>query len=172
MLYPEVSEKIIQSFYHVYHTLGYGFLEKVYENSIRVALRKQGLEASQQLPIAVHFEGEVVGEYFADLLVDRKVVIELKAAETIAQEHEAQLLNYLRPPAVNLACFSTSTKGRIPPKSIHPSLIRIDPRKSAQSASIRVPFLSAEPRPLSIAPKNILYPKPQTLNPHPCPVAS
>jgi GxxExxY protein len=68
MLYPEVSEQIIKSFYHVYNALGYGFLEKVYENSLRNSLRKFGFEVAQQLPISVHFEGEVVGEYFADLV--------------------------------------------------------------------------------------------------------
>jgi GxxExxY protein len=96
MIHPEVSDRIIKCFYHVYNTLGYGFLEKVYENSMRVALRKQGVDVAQQLPIAVRFEGEVVGEYFADLLVEEKVVIELKSAEAIAKEHEAQLLNYLK----------------------------------------------------------------------------
>lgn len=92
ILYPEVSEKIIKSFYHVYNTLGYGFLEKVYENSMRVSLRKQGVEASQQLPIAVLFEGEQVGGCFADLLVDRKIVVEVKASQAIATEHECQLV--------------------------------------------------------------------------------
>jgi GxxExxY protein len=69
MLHPEVSDRIINSFYHVYNTLGYGFLERVYENSLRNSLRKSGVEVAQQLPISVHFEDEVVGEYFADLIV-------------------------------------------------------------------------------------------------------
>ena len=96
MLYPEVSEQIIKSFYHVYNALGYGFLEKVYENSLRNSLRKSGIEVAQQLPISVHFEEEVVGEYFADLVVGGAILVEIKVAQAIASEHEAQLLNYLK----------------------------------------------------------------------------
>jgi GxxExxY protein len=96
MLYPEVSEQVIKSFYHVYNALGYGFLEKVYENSMRIALRKAGLNVAQQLPIAVPFEGEAVGEYFADLVVGGVILVELKVAQTMAAEHEAQLINYLK----------------------------------------------------------------------------
>lgn len=94
--HADITEKIIKSFYHVYNTLGYGFLEKVYENALRVSLSNVGCMVRQQSPISVHFEGEVVGEYFADLLVDDVVVVELKSAQEIAPEHEAQLLNYLK----------------------------------------------------------------------------
>lgn len=96
LLHRETTEAIIKSFYDVYNTLGYGFLEKVYENSLRISLRRLGFEVQQQNPISVYFEGEVVGEYFADLLINQTVVIELKAAKTINPDHEAQLLNYLR----------------------------------------------------------------------------
>lgn len=79
---------------------GMGFLKKFmkmpFENAIRVDLTKAGFVVKQQSPISVHFEGEIVGEYFADLLVNNVVVIELKAAQSIASEHEAQLLNYLK----------------------------------------------------------------------------
>jgi GxxExxY protein len=96
MIHAEVSEQVIKSFYHVYNTLGYGFLERVYENALRNSLRKNGFDVVQQHPIAVHFEDEVVGEYYADLVVADKIIIEVKAAEAIAKEHEAQLLNYLK----------------------------------------------------------------------------
>jgi len=96
LLHAETTEAIIKSFYHVYNTLGYGFLEKVYENSMRVSLRKLGYAVKQQFPIDVVFEEENVGEYFADLLIDNKVVIELKAAQSILPKHESQLLNYLK----------------------------------------------------------------------------
>lgn len=96
LLHRETTEAIIKSFYHVYNTLGYGFLEKVYENSLKISLRKLGFEVEQQYPISVYFEGEIVGEYFADLLINQTVVIELKAAKAINPDHEAQLLNYLR----------------------------------------------------------------------------
>jgi GxxExxY protein len=96
LLYADVSEKIIKSFYHVYNTLGCGFLERVYENSLRNALRKNGLEVAQQLPIVVRFEDEVVGDYYADLVIGNVILLEVKAAQAIAKEHEAQLLNYLK----------------------------------------------------------------------------
>jgi GxxExxY protein len=96
MLYAEISEQIIKSFYHVYNTLGYGFLERVYENALRNSLRKVGLEVQQQFPISVYFEDEVVGEYFADIVVASKIIVEVKAAESIAKEHESQILNYLK----------------------------------------------------------------------------
>jgi GxxExxY protein len=96
LIHGDLTDKIIKSFYHVYNTLGYGFLEKVYENALALTLRKQGLTVHHQQPITVRFEGAVVGEYFADLIVDGKVIIELKAADVIAKQHEAQLLNYLR----------------------------------------------------------------------------
>jgi GxxExxY protein len=95
-LYPELSNTIIKCFYDVYNTLGYGFLEKVYENSLAIELRKQGYEIKQQFPIKVYYETIVVGEYFADLVVENKVILELKAAEAISETHKIQLLNYLK----------------------------------------------------------------------------
>jgi GxxExxY protein len=80
----------------VYNTLGYGFLEKVYENSLKIELQRHGLRVEQQKHIKVYYESLEVGDYFADLLVNDLVIIELKAAEAICEEHEAQLLNYLK----------------------------------------------------------------------------
>jgi GxxExxY protein len=96
LLHADVTDRILRAFYHVYNTLGYGFLEKVYENALRKTLDKWGIEVAQQVPIKVYFEGEEVGEYFADLVVADCVIIELKAAEGLASAHEAQLLNYLK----------------------------------------------------------------------------
>jgi GxxExxY protein len=94
--YADLTQIIIQAFYAVYNELGYGFAEKIYENSMSIKLHKFGLDVHQQKPISVYFENEVVGEYFADLLVAEKVIVELKAVKTLADEHEAQLLNYLK----------------------------------------------------------------------------
>jgi len=94
--YKALTEKIIKVFYRVYNQLGYGFLEKVYENAMMITFRKEGISAVPQSPIKVFYEGEIVGEYFADILVDDKVIVEIKAAKTLAAEHEAQLLNYLK----------------------------------------------------------------------------
>ena len=96
MLHGELTEQIIGGFYKVYNVLGYGFLEKVYENSLNIELQKQSLEVKQQHPISVHYNGLVVGEYFADLLINDKIIIELKAAQNINSAHESQLLNYLK----------------------------------------------------------------------------
>lgn len=95
--HKDVTDKILQAFFKkVYPQLRYGFLEKVYENAMVVALCSMALEVVQQAPIYVYFQGQIVGEYFADLLAAQAVIVELKAASQIAKEHEAQLLNYLR----------------------------------------------------------------------------
>jgi GxxExxY protein len=96
LLHNEVTDKIIKAFYNVYNVLGYGFLEKVYENSMAIELRKLGLAAVKQQNIKVYYDAENVGEYFADLLVEDCVIVELKAAVEIVEEHEHQLLNYLK----------------------------------------------------------------------------
>ena len=94
--HADLTEKIIGAFYKVYNTLGYGFSEKVYENALAYELRKLGLKVEQQARIVVYYESEVVGEYQADLVVNGVVIVELKAARQLADEHEAQLLNYLK----------------------------------------------------------------------------
>jgi GxxExxY protein len=96
MLHADITETIIKAFYKVYNTLGYGFLEKVYENAMRIELSKMSLNVLQQKNIKVFYEADQVGEYFADLLVNELIIVELKAAESICEEHEAQLLNYLK----------------------------------------------------------------------------
>ena len=96
LLYSKETEIIIHSFYKVYNTLGYGFLEKVYENSLFLELQKNNLMVKQQYPINVFYDDKVVGEYFADLLVNDKIILELKTAKKISQENEFQLINYLK----------------------------------------------------------------------------
>jgi GxxExxY protein len=93
----EITDKILNAFFkRVYPTLGYGFLEKVYRNALALVLRQDGLSVAVEFPVKVYFEGQLVGEYFADLLIENKVLVELKAVDFIRNEHEAQLLNYLR----------------------------------------------------------------------------
>lgn len=96
MLHADVTEHIIKAFYHVYNSLGYGFLEKVYENALVHALLARGLVAKPQLPILVFFEGALVGEYFADVAVNDCLIVEVKACDAIHPAHQAQLLNYLK----------------------------------------------------------------------------
>jgi GxxExxY protein len=94
--HKELTGKILAAFYAVYNSLGYGFLEKVYENALALELRRRGLSVEQQKPICVYYQGEIVGEYFADLVVSDAVIIELKAVRTLTETYEAQLLNYLK----------------------------------------------------------------------------
>ena len=95
-LHSDLTDKIIRCFYTVYNSLGYGFLERVYENSLCIELKRAGLDVKSQYPISVFFRDELVGEYFADMIVDNCVIIELKACETLNKLHENQLVNYLK----------------------------------------------------------------------------
>ncbi len=95
-LHQDLTNKIIKAFYQVYNTLGYGFLEKVYEKAMLIELQKKGLNTQSQRAIKVYYCDEVVGDYFADIVVEDKVIIELKANEYLYDENETQLLNYLK----------------------------------------------------------------------------
>jgi len=95
MTLDATTECIIACCFKVHRTLGAGFLEKVYENALLVELEKSGLAARQQFPISVSYDGRLVGEYFADILVEDRIVCELKANENLSREHEVQLVNYL-----------------------------------------------------------------------------
>jgi GxxExxY protein len=95
-LYQDKTEKIIQAYYKVYNTLGYGFLEKVYHNAMLIELRRIGFECKSQYPIRVFYEDYPIGDYFADIIVDDCVIIENKAAEALVEENEFQLINYLK----------------------------------------------------------------------------
>ncbi len=96
MKHSDLTEKIIASFYQVYNALGYGFLEKVYHFALLYELRKRGMEVKTQAKVDVFYDALLVGEYYADLLVENLVIVELKAAEQLTSAHEAQLVNYLK----------------------------------------------------------------------------
>ena len=96
LLHEDKTEKIIQTFYTVYNELGYGFREEVYENSLAIELQAKGFEVGQQHKITVYYHGCEVGKYYTDLLVDNLIIIEIKAARQLVEDHEAQLLNYLK----------------------------------------------------------------------------
>ena len=95
MLHAELTDKIISSFFKVYNTLGYGFLEKVYENALIIELKRAEFKVLQQQNIKVFYENQVVGDYFADIIADQ-VILEIKAAECLREENKAQLINYLK----------------------------------------------------------------------------
>ena len=96
LLNKEITDQILKAFYKVYNALGYGFLENVYESALAIELRQMGLQINRQVPIKVYYGQYLVGEYFADLMVENKVILELKAAETIVQANVNQLQNYLK----------------------------------------------------------------------------
>jgi len=94
--HTDLTDQIIKAYFKVYNTLGYGFLEKVYENAMFIELKKMNLFVQKQKNISVYYESEEVGDYYADLIVEEKVIIEIKAAEGLCEEHEYQLINYLK----------------------------------------------------------------------------
>ena len=91
----KLTEIIIGCAYSVHRELGSGFLEKVYENALLLELEDAGLSVRQQTPIPVHYKGRMVGEYYADLIVEGRIIIEIKAVQSLAKEHEVQLVHYL-----------------------------------------------------------------------------
>ncbi|HEY1114173.1 MAG TPA: GxxExxY protein [Chitinophagaceae bacterium] len=95
-LHSNITSRIIKAYYTVFNKMGYGFLEKVYENALLIELRKAGLSCKAQMPIKVYYDQVEVGYYLTDIIVDHKVIIEIKAAESLCEEHEVQLVNYLR----------------------------------------------------------------------------
>ncbi len=96
LLHSDITDRIIKAYYAVHNKLGYGFLEKVYQNALCIELRKMGFRVEKQKPIKVSYDSEIVGEYYADVIVNDLVILELKAAEGLVEEHERQLLNYLK----------------------------------------------------------------------------
>ncbi|MFN3638651.1 MAG: GxxExxY protein [Chloroherpetonaceae bacterium] len=96
LLHKEITDAVIKAYYDVYNELGYGFLEKVYQNAMHLELKRRGLYVEAQKQVKVYYKGIEVGDYYADLVVGDLVIVELKANEMLAYENELQLLNYLR----------------------------------------------------------------------------
>ena len=92
----DITYKINGAVFEVNRKLGPGFLEKVYENALLIELKERGLKAKNQVPIKVEYKGKIVGEYYADIVVENQIIIELKAVESLQKIHDAQLLNYLK----------------------------------------------------------------------------
>jgi GxxExxY protein len=96
LLHKGITDSILKTYYDVYNQLGYGFLEKVYQNAMYFELKFLGYKVEAQKPIKVYFKNQLVGEYYADLLVEDKVIVELKACELLMNAHVAQIMNYLK----------------------------------------------------------------------------
>ena len=95
-LYSELSDKIINCFYKVYNALGFGFLEKIYQKSLEIELSKNNINFESQYPINVYYDNINVGEFYADILAESKIILEIKAIEKLVKENENQLINYLK----------------------------------------------------------------------------
>ncbi len=113
-----ISEKIIGAAFEVSNELGAGFLEKVYENALTLEIRSNGFETQQQAPLKVFYKGQLVGDYFADILVENKVIIEVKAVKNLDDIHYAQCLNYLRITGLKLCLLINFNKPRVEIKRI------------------------------------------------------
>ncbi len=114
----KISEKIIGCAYRVSNVLGSGFLEKVYENSLALELRKSGISVEQQKTIKILYDGQVVGDYISDLLVEGFVLVELKAVKSLGEDHMAQCLNYLKGSQLKLRLLINFGRSRIEIKRI------------------------------------------------------
>lgn len=112
-LYPEITEKIIGAAFTVQRELGCGFLEKVYENALAIELAGVGLKVAPQAPIAVKYKGIGVGTYFPDILVEDKVVVEIKTVDSLAPIHSAQILHYLRATGIELGLLLNFATPRV-----------------------------------------------------------
>ena len=134
----ELTERIIGVFYEVYNELGHGFLESVYEEGMALALVQAGMRVERQYPLKVLFRGHVVGDFRADLIVERAVILELKAGSGIDASHEAQLLNYLRATEIEVGLlFNFGPKPQFKRMVFENSRkqLRVHPRESAAGSS-------------------------------------
>lgn len=118
----EITQRIIGCAYEVSNSLGIGYVEKVYENALAHILRKNGLAVVQQSPIQVLFDGVIVGDFCADLLVESRVLVELKAVSMLMQEHTAQTLNYLRATGLEVCLLINFGKPKLEVKRLLPSI--------------------------------------------------
>ena len=112
IIYKDLSYKIIELALEVHNELGCGFLEKVYENAMMILFDRESIPARQQAPAHVYFQHRVVGQYVADILVDNKIILELKTVDAIADIHKAQVLNYLRATGIKLGLILNFAKPR------------------------------------------------------------
>ncbi len=113
ILYKDLSYKVVGLAMQVHTELGYGFLEKVYENALMILLKENEIKAEHQIPIKVYFHGQIVGEYIADIFVEDCIILELKAQDRIIENHKAQTLNYLKATGLKLAILLNFGKHKL-----------------------------------------------------------
>lgn len=113
ILYKDLSYKIVGLAIQARKELGFGFLEKVYENALMILLLENGIKAEQQVPIKVKFHGQIIGDFIADILVENQIILELKAQDKIIDVHKAQTLNYLKATGLRLAILLNFGKDKL-----------------------------------------------------------
>ena len=118
IIYKELSYQIMDAAYTVHNTLGIGFLEKAYENTLMIELQKRNIKCQQQAPIKVYYEGAVVGDYKADILVEDKVILEIKVVKELSEVHDAQLMNYLKATDLKLGILLNFANAKVKSKRI------------------------------------------------------
>jgi len=135
LLFREETEGIIAAFYEVYNGLGYGFLERVYQNALFQELKRRGFSCEAQKHIEVYFKGCKVGDYYADILVNQSIILELKAAESLCREHELQLINYLKSTEIEVGLLLNFGERPQFKRKVFANERKINLRSSAESAS-------------------------------------
>ena len=113
ILYKDLSYRIVGLAMEVHNELGYGFLEKVYENSLMILLKNAGINAEQQISIPVYFQEKTVGDFVADIMVEDKIILELKSVERIVNTHRSQVLNYLKATGIKLGILVNFGKEKL-----------------------------------------------------------
>jgi GxxExxY protein len=119
LLYEELTGKILEASFEVIKELGAGFLESVYEKALLVALRQKAINVVSQAPISVKFRDEEVGKFYADLLVEEKVIVELKAVQALTPEHQAQIINYLKATNIDVGLLINFGRPKLEFKRLH-----------------------------------------------------
>ena len=118
ILYKELSYEIVAAAIDVWKNLGYGFLEKVYENALMIELRKREIPCEQQRPIKVRYDGQIIGDFIGDILVNNEIILELKSAKGIDNAHIAQILNYLKATGLRLGLILNFGPHRLESKRV------------------------------------------------------
>ena len=132
MKYEELTGQILEACFEVINELGAGFVESVYERAMLIALRQKGLSADNQYPLKVLFRGQCVGEFFADLLVEERIIVEAKAVKTLLPEHQAQLIHYLKATGLEVGLLVNFGNDKLEFKRCHNDSSSLDGRRTEQ----------------------------------------
>ncbi len=119
LLHYELTEKILEACFEVSNDFGAGFLESVYRKALLLVLEQKGLQARPQVPLKVYFRGTSVGEFFADVIVEEKVLLELKAVQTLCAEHQAQAINYLKATGIDVGLLINFGRSKLEFRRVH-----------------------------------------------------